>query len=57
MSCYELDRYIPDYLECKISVDDLASFYLHLCECEDCRCYLTQYRRVVLLLRQQRRCA
>jgi predicted anti-sigma-YlaC factor YlaD len=42
LSCKELVELLTDYLEGRLSTDDVARFDEHLVICEGCRIYLNQ---------------
>ena len=47
ISCQEVVEVITDYLEGKLSPDDVAIFDAHLTLCDGCRFYLDQMRITV----------
>lgn len=57
MNCTEFERWIARYLDCDLPTDQLAAFYSHAVVCLDCREYLHRYRKVVILLKEERRIA
>jgi len=57
MNCKEFECWIARYLECDLPMDRLAAFYSHAVACVECREYLHSYRKVVILLKEERRIA
>lgn len=57
LTCAEFDGLVDWYLDCNLPPDQVAAFYCHLCHCEDCAEYLYSYRKVVSLLKEERRLA
>lgn len=55
MSCEDFDRLIAPYLENSLNAAQVREMHFHLVDCEDCSAYLSSYRIVVSLLREQRR--
>ena len=55
LTCAELGRLVDLYLDCSLAQDQLAAFYRHLCHCADCGGYLYSYRKVISLLKEERR--
>jgi anti-sigma factor RsiW len=55
LTCLELDGLIDLYLDGNLSQDQLAAFHRHLGQCPDCGGYLYSYRKVVSLLKEERR--
>lgn len=55
LTCAEFDASITQYLDTSLPLDRLPAFYLHACVCEDCRTHLACYRKIVALLREERR--
>jgi len=55
LTCSELDGLVDLYLDYNLPPDQLAAFYRHLCQCADCGGYLYSYRKVVSLLKEERR--
>lgn len=54
MTCVQFNRLAAAYVECEIFGENLAVFYRHVSECEECRAYLYRYRMVICLLKQER---
>jgi len=50
----QFDRLAAAYVECEIFGENLAAFYCHVSECEECRAYLYRYRMIVYLLKRER---
>jgi predicted anti-sigma-YlaC factor YlaD len=50
MSCKELVELLTDYLEGRLSPDDVARFDGHLIICEGCRVYLQQMQTTISTL-------
>jgi hypothetical protein len=57
LTCAELDTWVDLYLDCNLPHDQLTAFYCHLCRCKDCGGYLYSYRKVISLLKEERRVA
>ena len=57
LTCAELNRLVDMYVGCNLPEGQLAGFYCHLCHCEDCIGYLYSYRKVITLLKEERRIA
>lgn len=52
ITCAELDAFICDYLDDRLSARQLRVFEKHLSMCEACRAYLDEYRHTIELERQ-----
>lgn len=55
MTCLEFDRLVAVYFDCRLSHDQVTTFYSHAVGCVECRQYLQGYRRVVVLLKEEQR--
>jgi hypothetical protein len=55
LTCAELGKLVDLYLDCNLPQDEVPAFYCHLCQCEDCSGYLYSYRKVISLLKEERR--
>jgi hypothetical protein len=49
ISCAELDQFIVDYLDRKLSVWQWFKFRFHLLGCRTCRAYLDGYKKTIAL--------
>lgn len=47
LACRELVELVTDYLEERLTEDERVRFEQHLAECDGCRTYLEQMRRIV----------
>jgi anti-sigma factor RsiW len=50
MTCKELVELVTDYLERRLSSNDLRRFEAHLASCEGCTAYVAQMRRTIELV-------
>lgn len=57
MTCMEFNGKVLSYVECTLSPKQLAAVYTHAAGCPECGNYLQNYRRVVILLKEERRIA
>lgn len=55
MTCAEIDNLVTPYVECALPRELMRNLYGHLWRCEDCRTHLNCYRKVIELLREERR--
>ena len=55
MDCAEFERLIGSYLKYALNPRQQREFSTHLADCEECSAYLTSYRIVVTLLKEQPR--
>jgi anti-sigma factor RsiW len=49
MTCAELEEFIVDYLDGRLSLWQRTKFWLHLTLCPKCRAYLDSYQNAVTL--------
>lgn len=47
MTCRELVELVTDYLEQRLSANDVRRFDAHLASCEGCTAYVAQMRRTI----------
>ena len=55
MTCMEFSGLVCPYVDGTLPADQLPGFYSHAVECRECLTYLRNYRRVVALLKEERR--
>lgn len=49
MDCRQIDQFLSDYLEGRLTSEQSKLFDEHLGECPDCVAYLDSYRRTIRL--------
>jgi hypothetical protein len=55
MTCNDFSSLVAAWFDCEMSAIQLAAFYAHMAECQDCLVHLHSYRSVVKLVREERR--
>lgn len=55
MTCIQLDGLIASYCSAELPPPQLEDFYLHLAHCRDCALHVQNYRKVVNLLKEERK--
>lgn len=55
MTCIQLDGLIAAYCNAELDPQQWEAFYLHLAQCRDCTLHVQSYRKVVKLLKEERK--
>ncbi len=57
LNCFEFGAMVGQYVECLLVGASLTSFHRHAADCDDCSSYLLSYRKMLDLIREERRIA
>ncbi len=49
LTCEELDKFIVDYVDGKLTIWERMKFRLHLTGCAECRAYLEGYQKSIAI--------